>query len=307
MLNYIFSYSQSNIIFIVLVILAMLYLGILFYKKNMTLKLEGFSQMEKFVLKSDAEKYDDFYVQIYDKLMQPHSAVDANLQQIIQMTEPTKSFSVFVNVGSKTGHLTHAIKNEGYIIYGIDKSKDMVEHATTMYPNLPVKCGDAADPMAFEHGVVSHVLCLDFEIYRFKNKNVFFQNCYYWLKPGGYLILHLVDREKYDPITPSCKSAIVDDPQQYSEDRITNSFIDYIDFTYKNEVDFSTPDLVLVKETFTDTESGHVRQNEENLYMEPIVAIVEKAKKYGFIPKGQSILKSATDTHQYLYILERML
>jgi hypothetical protein len=41
--------------------------------------------------------------------------------------------------------------------------------------------------------------------------------------------------------------------------------------------------------------------------MEPIPTIVEKAKKYGFIPKGQSILKSATDTHQYLYILERML
>lgn len=307
MLNYIFSYNQSNVIFLLLVVLAILYLGILFYKKNMTLKLEGFEQTEKFVLKREHEKYDDFYVQIYDKLMMPHSAVDTNLQQIIQMTEPTKSFSVFVNVGSKTGHLTNAIKNEGYIIYGIDKSKEMIAYSKELYPDLPVKCGDSVDPMSFEHGVISHVLCLDFEIYRFKNKNAFFQNCYYWLKPGGYLILHLVDRDKYDPITPSCKQTIVDDPQHYSEDRITNSFIDFIDFTYKNEVDFSTPDMVLLKETFTDTQSGHIRQNEETLYMEPISIIIEKAKKYGFIPKGQSILKSATDTHQYLYILERML
>jgi SAM-dependent methyltransferase len=290
-----------------LVTLAIVYLGILFYKKNMTIKFEGFTQTEKFILKRDNEKYDEFYVQVYDKLMKPYSAVDTNLQQIIQMTEPTKSFSVFVNIGSKTGHLTNAIKNEGYIIYGIDNSKEMIAYSKGLYPNLPVKCGDPVDPMAFEHGIISHVLCIDFEIYRFKNKNLFFQNCYYWLKPGGYLILHLVDREKYDPITPSCKSAIVDDPQQYSDERITNSYIDFIDFTYKNEVDFSSPDVVLLKETFTDTQSGHIRQNEETLYMEPLSIIVEKAKKYGFIPKGQSILKSATDEYQYLYILERML
>ena len=306
MLNYIFPYNQSTSIFIVLIILAALYIGILFYKKHMTIKLEGFEQSEKFILKRNAEKYDDFYVQIYDKLMKPHTAVDTNLTQIINMTEPTKSFSVFVNIGSKTGHLTNAIKTEGYIIYGIDESKEMIDYSTNIYPNLPVKCGNSKDPMTFDHGTISHVLCIDFEIYKFKNKNTFFQNCYFWLKPGGYLILHLVNRDKYDPINPGCKN-IVDDPQKYTDNRITNSFIDFIDFTYKNEVDFTIPDQVLMKETFTDTQSGHIRQNEETLYVEPIPIIIEKAKKYGFIPKGIAILNSANDEHQSLYILERML
>ena len=223
------------------------------------------------------------------------------------MTEPTKTYSVFVNIGSKTGHLTNAIKNEGYLIYGIDKSKEMIAYSEELYPGLPVKCGEPNDPMAFDHGTISHVVCIDFEIYRFENKNAFFQNCYFWLKPGGYLILHLVEREKYNPITQVCKDTIDEDVQKYSNERITNSFVDFIDYTYKNEADFSRPDEVSLTETFTDTQSGHIRQNEETLYMESISTIIELAKKYGFIPKGQAILNSASDEHQYLYILERML
>ena len=34
------------------------------------------------------------------------------------------------------------------------------------------------------------------------NKQTFFNNCMDWLMPGGYLIIHLVDREKFDPILP---------------------------------------------------------------------------------------------------------
>lgn len=307
MLNYMFSYNQSNVIFAILVILAIVYLGILFYKKNMTLKFEGFEQSEKFLLKMNEHKYDEFYAQIYDKLMKPHAVVDTNLRQIIQMTEPTKTYSVFVNVGSKTGHLTNAIKSEGYLIYGIDKSHEMIEYSKGLYPDIPAKCGEPTDPMTFEHGTISHVLCVDSEIYRIENKVTFFQNCYFWLKPGGYLILHLVNRDEYDPIPLGCKDALPDDVQKYADERITSSFIDFIDFTYKNEVDFSVADVVSLKETFTDTQSGHIRQNEEVLYMESIDVIVETAKKYGFMPKGQAILNSANDKHQYLYILERML
>ena len=42
-----------------------------------------------------------------------------------------------------------------------------------------------------------HVTCLYFTIYYIKDKENF-SNCFYWLKPGGVLLLHLVDVNKFD-------------------------------------------------------------------------------------------------------------
>ena len=46
----------------------------------------------------------------------------------------------------------------------------------------------------------STITCFYFTIYYIKDKNTFLQNCYNWLMPGGYLVLHLVNRDKFDPI-----------------------------------------------------------------------------------------------------------
>ena len=40
-------------------------------------------------------------------------------------------------------------------------------------------------------------------IYYIEDKKRFIDNCYNWLKPGGYFVVHLVNRDKFDPIVNS--------------------------------------------------------------------------------------------------------
>jgi hypothetical protein len=53
-----------------------------------------------------------------------------------------------------------------------------------------------------------------------------------FLKPGGYLVIHLVNRNKFDPILPPGNPLIAISPQRYAKERITNTKIKFNDFEY---------------------------------------------------------------------------
>ena len=62
---------------------------------------------------------------------------------------------------------------------------------------------------------------------------------------------------------------------------------------------------VVISETFSD-KNGHVRQNENTLYMEPIETILKIAMRRGFIVHSKSnMVVQNGDENQYLYIFER--
>ena len=67
------------------------------------------------------------------------------------------------------------------------------------------------------------ITILYFTIYYIKDKMTTFRNCYNWLDYGGYLILHLVNKDEFDPIIPSANPLIMLNVQDYSEKRITKS------------------------------------------------------------------------------------
>ena len=58
--------------------------------------------------------------------------------------------------------------------------------------------------MEFPADTFTHITCLYFTIYYIKDKRLFFENCFKWLKPHGVLVIHLVNMNKFDPILPSC-------------------------------------------------------------------------------------------------------
>jgi SAM-dependent methyltransferase len=289
-----------------LLILGIVLIVIYFYKKqNLAAFYEGFTQDNKFVSKFDADKYDDFYVKIYDSIMLPNKRSDYEVQKIIEMTDPNKK-SVFLEIGSGTGDLVYSLKSKGYKVFGIDKSKSMVAQSETKYPDLQVTLGDATNPMTYESNTFSHILCMGLTIYEFENKREFFNNCYFWLKSGGYLVIHLVDRDKFDTIIPGGKPPILSNPQAYSEKRIKDTIIDFIDFEYKSSynIDDSTSDVVL-KETFTDGLTKNIRQNEFTLHMENTKDILAVAMSSGFLVKGYDSLSEMGDSNQYIYVLEK--
>lgn len=279
------------------------------YSDSSSISVEGFQQDERFVAKYDNEIYDEFYTNIYDNIHLPEQQLSAFIKSI-KMTLPSIQNSRFLDIGCGTGVLTNELDRLGYNIYGIDKSSDMVNHCHNKYKGLNVKCDDFMNPMAYDKGTFTHVLCSDNTIYHFKDKVTFFRNCYLFMKPNAYLIIHLIDVDKFDPISPIGRPLLMDNAQKYSDERITVTEVDFVDFTYKSAFDFSDKNSIIITETFVDKSfsKSSIRQNQQTLYTESIDIVVNCAKYAGFLVVGQMNMKeSVGDENQFIFVFERIL
>ena len=150
----------------------------------------------------------------------------------------------------------------------------------------------------------THILCLYFTIYYIKNKRQFFKNCFDWLKPGGYLVLHLVNRDKFDPILNTADPLHLVSAQRYAKKRITNSLIKFKDFQYRGDFKLNKDtNTATFEEIFKDDKSKHIRQNIHKMYMPTQRYILSLAKETGFILKGKIDMVPVQYEYQYLYIL----
>jgi len=296
-----------NIWLKLLVLTAFIFVVFTIYKKMIVSNHpEGFVQNDAFVLKSGANIYDGFYSQIYDTIHKPESRVKYELKNILKITQASDE-SIFLDIGSGTGCVLNELTELGYKCCGLDNSKAMIEYSDKKYPEITVKKGDVMDPMTFDKGVFSHALCLYYTVYHIKDKRTFFRNCYNWMQPGGYLIVHLVDKHKFDVNVPAAKHVLFGSPQNSDQKRVTDSIVKFDDFKYKVSYSFGEQETV-VTETFTDVQTSKMRQNEQTLYMEDISVIVNYAKYAGFIPHGKIDMKEWThDENQFLYFFERAL
>lgn len=304
------KHNPHKIWLICLIVLSCI-LGFLLYKKQYYPKQEGFTQGEQFVIKRNQNIYDNFTSQIYDKIYNPKPNSQYIFDTVEKLTQTDTKNSVILDIGSGTGELVLYINSKGYNVFGIDNSQSMVEESLKKKNDLKIIHGDITVPMTFDKNTFSHIFITDNTIYQFKDKVSLFRNIYYWLQPNSYMIIELVERDKFDPIPPSGKPLLLETPQTYSKERITETEMDFNEFKYNSSYNFSKmtgEDTVVLTEKFTDSSSGNVRKNELNLYMETLDNIVYSAQYAGFIVKGQfNLLESPTkkDKHSFVFILER--
>jgi len=159
----------------------------------------------------DGDSYDDFYAKIYDKLHLPEDRAKTELSQILKITGADDN-SVFLDVGSGTGETLRELAESGAKCVGVEKSPYMVAMSKAK-TDAPVKQTDVLEPMAFERAQFTHILCLYHTIYEIENKGLFFSNCRYWLRGGGYLVLHLVNKDRFNTIVPVGTPMLLDNPQ----------------------------------------------------------------------------------------------
>ncbi len=264
---------------------------------------EGFVQREKYILKQGTDIYDDFYSSIYDELVYDNVKNDFEVGEIRRLVKPTERSRV-LDVGSGIGHHVNLLEKSGYKVEGVDKSGAMVKSAKKKYPSCKFKQGDVLESMLYPKNSFSTITCLYFTIYYINDKQLFLQNCYNWLMPGGYLVLHLVNRDKFDPILNSADPLHLVSAQKYAKKRITNSLVKFKDFQYKANFDLDkSKNLAEFDETFKDDTSGHVRQNKHKLHMETQKHILGIAKNLGFILQGKVDMVTTQYQYQYLYLL----
>ena len=300
---------MALMLFLAIVIITIWGIGF-FYSKNVQ-NLEGFTQEANFILKQNDEVFEDpFYVGIYDDLFYKKIYNTYEVGVIVNEIHPT-SKDVIIEIGSKTGNYVGTMKSNGYNIVGLDKSKAMVERASEKYPDCNFIHGDPLEFMNFSSEYATAILLLDFSIYYISDRRTLFYNCYHWLKPGGYLVLHLVNRHMFDPVAPAAKPFTLVSPQSVAPARITNSDVVFNNFNYKSKFEIegnnengemNTNETAKIIETMKDKQ-GKVRKNIRSMKMTGQKIIIGEAKDAGFMMLSQYDLLKNQREYQYIYIL----
>jgi ubiquinone/menaquinone biosynthesis C-methylase UbiE len=277
-------------------------------------QVEGFEVEKKtneFDMREDIPQiYDDYYVSIYDDLVFNKNKNDYEIGKLIHLTKPSEK-SKFLDVGSGTGHHVSSLKSHGYKAIGIDVSPGMIKKARETYPELEFKHADALDSALFPEANFTHITCFYFTIYYMQNKQKFFENCMRWLIPGGFLSIHIVNRDKFDPIIPAGNPFGIVSPQKYAKKRITSTTVKFDQLEYKSQFDMKetiasndSPNAFMI-ETFKNLKNGNVRKNEHKLYMITQAEILDIAKRVGFIIHAKVDLMPCQYESQFIYILQK--
>jgi len=291
---------KTNIWIKILIILLIIYVISILTSKNR----EGFHPKKKLVVKSGLDIYDEFYSDLYDDLMFDPQKNNFEINEISKLTKMKPSNSYILDIGCGTGHHMSMLKERNYKCKGLELSKHMRKKALKRYKSLDIQNGDVLNSMEFTGNLFTHINCLYFTIYYIKNKKQFFENCFKWLQPGGYLSLHLVNRDMFNPIVNSADPLFIVNPQKYAKTRITKSSVKFNDIQYKSDFILNkSKDLGLFTETFKDDKTNHVRKNEHNFYMPTQKQILSYAKQSGFNLLGKIDLVGCQYEYQYIYIL----
>jgi SAM-dependent methyltransferase len=268
-------------------------------------KMEGFTQEGPFIVKRDDDIYDDFYAEISNKLYEPEINSPFLVDIMMKNAGLDQKHSILLFIGYCNE--INILQEKGFNVFAIDKSQAIVDYNLEKHPKLQIKIGDYKSPMTYDSATFTHINCLGFNIYRIQDKSSFFRNIYNWLIPNGTMILQLADRNKFDTIIPAGKSKLLgNNLQKYAGERITETEIDFGQFTYNSKYDFSDAninDLVTFSESFTDSYTQKVRKNEQTYYFEDIQPLVKIIMKSGFTIKSQIQLQN--DEFQYLFIFVR--
>jgi hypothetical protein len=152
--------------------------------------------------------------------------------------------------------------------------------------------------MVYDKGTITHILCGFYHIPD-RGQGEFFRNCYFWLKPYGRIFIHLVDKHKYNPcrcsLNRSCSRT-----SRTIQPRVTNSEVDFVDYRYKSDVKINDKTVILT-ETFVDSSTANIRQNQQTLYVDSVKDILNTAQYSGFIVTGQLNMKESKMTNTSIY------
>ncbi len=284
----------------ILVFIALLLIIIVFFRSLTPIK-EGLVESNKFLFKQGTAVYDNFYADIYDHLVFNQLKNNYEVGIIINNTSPSEK-SIIADIGCGTGHHVKEFNDRSFDIVGVDISPSMIEKAKQINPYLAsqLRVGDGLDGHLFRDVSLTHILCLYFTIYYMEDKMRFFNNCMNWLMPGGFLIIHLVDKYKFDPILPPGNPLYIVSPQKYAKNRITKTKITFNDFVYNANFKLEN-DIALFDEKFKFND-GRVRKQEQKLYMEDLPTIVNMAQDAGFLLHAKIDMVKCAYENQYLYI-----
>lgn len=302
----------SRTLFFCMVILAVCLVALYLYKRATAVEpVEGFSQIEQYVLNSDANVYDDFYASVYDELFYSEKKTNYVVQCVLDTmcrdasdvsgvaraaaaaTDRclAKKDTVILDAGCGTGTLLKQLKARDFQqIYGIDKSRAMSSVAREAAAAAEIKQEDMLKPLTYDENTFHYIVCIN-TIYELRDteKRDFFANVYKWLSVGGYFILHAVSRKKFIETNAGGEKNKVE-----KKFRGAKYYLLYETST-KNE------NKLTMTEGFVDEKTSHIRQNEKTLYLMELNKLKEMVVAAGL--KYHSVVSMGGDEgYEFLLI-----
>jgi ubiquinone/menaquinone biosynthesis C-methylase UbiE len=114
------------------------------------------------------------------------------------LSEKLEPGSKILDVGSGTGYLANALIRRGYQTIGIEPAAGMREQSLRKYPRIEAHAGTAGE-LPFAGETFDAVIAV--EVFRYLAHDDIiagYRECLRVLKPGGYLIITLVNRYSLD-------------------------------------------------------------------------------------------------------------
>jgi ubiquinone/menaquinone biosynthesis C-methylase UbiE len=260
----------------------------------------------------NSQLYDSFYAGVYDQLTQgsvrTQAEVGLMLHEWTKRGTDLKTLEV-LDGGCGTGIACAALAKMGVKrVVGMDISQDMLTQAATktlesstltseQKRTIEWKKADLMDPSANAGGAFTHAFLLYFTIYYFADKETVFRNLFFWVKPGGRLVVHVVNKHKFDPMLESSAPWLGFSLQKYSDTRVTKSEVVFDKFKYIAEFDLQDP-LAEFRETFR-FKDGKVRRQKHTFRMEDMNTIVGFAKAAGWEYLGYTDLTPVSFEYAY--------
>lgn len=261
---------------------------------------QGAAQDSRHDWLNNKQLYDKFYAGVYDLLVQPQKRSAAEVAYLLKRwTEGSSAGNLrILDAGCGTGISSLGFAKEGVAkVIALDESEPMLEHARTI--NLAASTltdeqrnridwrrGDLNDSAALKPSEVDAACLLYFTTYYIRDLDVLFRNLALWVRPGGHLAVHVVNKYKFDPMLDAA-SPFMFSLQKYSKERLTKSKVKFDKFDYEAEfgLDPDSPTTAEFRETFRFRDNT-VRRQRHNFFMPDISLIVNKAKSAGWFYKG---------------------
>ncbi len=265
------------------------------------------------LLEDPTDIYDSYYAKIYDQLFTTpeRMSFEKNAIEEYGLSGWPVAETKVLDVCCGTSPHSEWMCKKGVDIVGIDSSESMLQKARERCSSARFYRGDVTRAESFAPKSFSHALLLYFSIYQFQNQKLIFDHIYQWLKPGGVMIVHLVDPEKFDPILDAASPFMMFSLQRYSKERIMESSVTFDHFNYKSRfVKDKTGEDATFEEvlTFNDPKLNNgvkYREHKHRLHMPSIDSMLELIKSSGFTRHEMIDMTPAGYEYQYILLFTK--
>jgi SAM-dependent methyltransferase len=257
---------------------------------------------ETVTYEDSAEIYDTFYAKVYDTLFSTPERLSFEKASMHELAfnEFSKPETKILDAACGTAPHAKWLVEEGYDVVGADTSEAMLKKARESCPGGRFYRMDITNASGFPPKSFSHALLMYFSFYQFRNPKIVIDTLYQWLKPGGFLIVHLVDPEKFDPILAAASPFPAFSLQKYSKQRVTESDVFFNEFKYHAKFIKDTGDETSTfEEVFTFPDNTY-REHKHRLFMPSLSHCIDLIRSSGFTLKEQVDMTSVGYEYQYL-------